>query len=232
MLFERIAPRYDLANTVLSAGMHRRWKRALVRTLGVGAGDLVLDAGTGTGDLARLAASRGARVIGVDLSPAMLRVAGRKLRPVRAGSRPEPGPGRDVTLVCGDVAHLPLAEGVMDAVMSAFVLRHLPDLGEAFREFRRVLAPGGRLAVLEFSRPDPRVRRLYDAFSIRVIPSLGGRLTGDRRAYEFLVRSIRTFAAPAQVAGVITSAGFAAVRRRPLSRGIATLYTGAADVSL
>ena len=220
-IFERIAPRYDLANTVLSLGLHRRWKLALIRALEVNAGDVVLDAGTGTGDLAHLAAARGARVIGVDMSAAMLAIAAQKA--VRA--RPAPRVGRKIALLRGDLSRLPLADGVASAVASAFVLRHLPDLGQAFRELRRVLVPGGRIAVLEFGTPRPWIRPFYNAFSFRVIPTLGGRLTGDPRAYEFLVRSIRSFPEPAHVAGIMQAAGFAAVRRRPLSGGIAVLYT-------
>ena len=209
---------------MLSLGLHRRWKLALIRALQVNAGDLVLDAGTGTGDLARLAASRGARVIGVDMSAAMLAVAAQQS--IRAG--PARGVGQKVALLRGDLSRLPLADGAVSAVASAFVLRHLPDLGEAFGELRRVLVPGGRIAVLEFGQPNPWIRPLYDLYSFRVIPSLGGRLTGDRDAYELLVRSIRSFPEPARVAGIMRAAGFAAARGRPLSGGIAILYTATA----
>ncbi|HEY6102903.1 MAG TPA: ubiquinone/menaquinone biosynthesis methyltransferase [bacterium] len=226
MIFESIAPRYDLANTVLSFGLHRRWKRTLVGALRLAAGDIVLDAGTGTGDLAYLAASMDARVIGIDLSPAMLEIAARKLtRP--APLRRPPATAR-LDLLRGDLLRLPLGDGAVTAVMSAFVLRHLANLEQAFGELRRVLAPGGRIALLEFSQPDGWIRLFYDTYSYRVIPPLGGRLTGDRRAYEVLIRSIRNFPAPAHVAHIVQGAGFVSVRRRPLTGGIATLYTATA----
>lgn len=209
--FERIARRYDFANTVLSLGLHRGWKRALIQTLSIQPGDLVVDAGTGTGDLAHLAAAQGARVVGVDLSPAMLSVAAQR--------------GGVLQLVRGDLCCLPLADRSAAAIGCAFVLRHLPDLREAFGEFRRVLAPGGRLAVLEFGRPASWLRPVYETLSARLIPLIGGWLTGDRGAYEFLVRSIRSFPEPDQVAAVLRSTGFRNVRWRPLAAGIAILHT-------
>lgn len=229
MNFEHIALRYDLANTVLSLGLHRRWKRALVeavlprpgariRRLRTEAAGFVLDAGTGTGDLALLAVSGGARVIGVDMSPAMLRMAGR--RSDRSGMK--------IALIRGDLSNLPLADGTVTSVMSAFVLRHLPDLGQAFGELRRVLISGGRIALLEFGRPRRWLRPLYEGYSYGVLPRLGGWLTGDRAAYEFLVRSIRLFPEPTYVARLMQAAGFADVRWRALSGGIAMLYTATA----
>jgi len=137
-----------------------------------------------------------------------------------------PPTGRMVRLIRGDLSHLPLASGSVTAVASAFVLRHLPDPGQVFREFRRVLVPGGRVAVLEFGRPAPWLRPLYDAYSVALVPAVGGLLTGDRGAYEFLVRSIRTFPEPAQIAGVMSGAGYRDVRWRPLDAGIAILYLG------
>jgi demethylmenaquinone methyltransferase/2-methoxy-6-polyprenyl-1,4-benzoquinol methylase len=139
-----------------------------------------------------------------------------------------PAGGR-IDFVRGDILSLPVDDGAVIAVMSAFVLRHLPDLVQAFAELRRVLASGGRMAVLEFSRAGRWIRPLYDAYSFRAIPSLGGRLTGDRAAYEFLIRSIRNFPAPAHVAHIMQGAGFVSVRQRPLTGGIATLYTATAS---
>jgi demethylmenaquinone methyltransferase/2-methoxy-6-polyprenyl-1,4-benzoquinol methylase len=231
MRFERIAPRYDLTNSVLSLGLHRRWKRLLIRSLALRPGGTLLDAGTGTGDLALLAASHGARVVGVDLSARMLGIAARRIATANltsAGGSIARAAGPKIWLVRGDLSGLPLATSSVTAVASAFVLRHLPHLHQVFQEFRRVLAPGGRVAILEFGRPAPWLRPIYDALSVTLIPLVGGLLTGDREAYRFLVRSIRTFPEPSHVAAVMTEAGFDEVRWRPIDAGIAVLYVGSA----
>jgi demethylmenaquinone methyltransferase/2-methoxy-6-polyprenyl-1,4-benzoquinol methylase len=237
MRFERIASRYDLANAVVSLGQHRRWKRLLIRVLNPRPGETLLDAGTGTGDLALLAARTGASVVGVDVSPKMLEVAAQRVvrSPTRilgrrvAGERDIAQAGRTIRLIRGDVSQLPLGNGSVTAVASAFVLRHLPDLTQVFAEFRRVLAPGGRVTVLEFGQPALRLRPIYDAFSVTMIPLVGGLLTGDRDAYEFLVRSIRTCPEPAQVAGIMARAGFTRVRWQAIDLGVAVLYAGSTE---
>jgi demethylmenaquinone methyltransferase/2-methoxy-6-polyprenyl-1,4-benzoquinol methylase len=201
-------------------------------------GELVLDGGTGTGDLAMLAARKGASVVGVDLSPKMLEIAAervahyspRTLQDPRGLARATAPPGgRAIKLIQGDISHLPLASGSVTAVASAFVLRHLPDLSQVFGEFRRVLGPGGRVAVLEFSQPVPWFRPVYATLSATLIPLVGGLLTGDRGAYKFLVRSIQTFPLPAQVAGMMTRAGFTRVLWRPIDLGVAVLYVGSTE---
>lgn len=248
--FERIASRYDLTNAVLSLGRHRRWKHLLIRALDLRPGEILLDAGTGTGDLALIAAARGASVVGVDLSPTMLAVAVQRLardtggvphaRRGRVRRRPAPGglePGTEsipegkdaaIRLIRADLSCLPLADASVTAVASAFVLRHLPDLSQAFREFRRVLVPGGRVALMEFGRAAPWLRPVYDALSVTLIPLIGGMLTGDRDAYRFLVRSIRAFPEPAQVAGILAGAGFDRAHWRSVDAGVAVIYLGRA----
>ena len=237
MRFERIASRYDLANAILSLGQHRRWKRLLIRVLNPRPGEILLDAGTGTGDLAVLAARTRASVVGVDVSPKMLEIAAQRVVRSPTQTLRDTGPaegmaapaGRAIRLIRGDVSHLPLATGSVTAVASAFVLRHLPDLPQVFGEFRRVLVSGGRVAVLEFSQPVPWVRPVYDALSVTMIPLVGGLLTGDRDAYEFLVRSIRAFPEPAQVAGIMARAGFTRVRWQAIDLGVAVLYAGSTE---
>jgi demethylmenaquinone methyltransferase/2-methoxy-6-polyprenyl-1,4-benzoquinol methylase len=234
MRFERIASRYDLANAVVSLGQHHRWKRLLIRVLDLRPGETLLDAGTGTGDLALMAARTGVSVVGVDVSPKMLAIAAQRVARSSAqilgarGGR-ERSMGQTIRLIRGDVSQLPLGNGSVTVVASAFVLRHLPDLTQVFGEFRRVLAPGGRVALLEFGQPVLWLRPVYDAFSVTMIPLLGGLLTGDRGAYEFLVRSIRTFPEPAHVAGIMARAGFARILWRAIDLGVAVLYAGYVD---
>jgi demethylmenaquinone methyltransferase/2-methoxy-6-polyprenyl-1,4-benzoquinol methylase len=209
--FPRIARRYDLANTVLTGGSHQRWKRRAVAAAEVRPGQWVLDAGTGTGDLARLATARGARVIGVDLAPAMLAIARRR------------GPA-SARWVVADVAALPFRAGTFDVVLTGFTLRHPASLDGTLRELRRVLAPGGRLVVLEFGRPpSPLVRALYRLYAA-FIPAIGGALTGHRAAYAYLVRSIRRFPPQHELAARLRAAGFDAVAYRNLTGGIAAIH--------
>jgi demethylmenaquinone methyltransferase/2-methoxy-6-polyprenyl-1,4-benzoquinol methylase len=164
----------------------------------------------------------------------MLGVAARRIAPVAgrgsigADESTVQASGRKIWLVRGDLSGLPLANSSVTAIASAFVLRHLPHLRQVFQDFRRVLAPGGRVAVLEFGRPAPWLRPIYDTLSVTLIPLVGGLLTGDREAYRFLIHSIRTFPEPPQVAAVMAESGFAEVRWRPIDAGIAVLYVGSA----
>jgi len=212
-LFASIARRYDLVNTILSAGLHLVWKRRAVAHAVLRRGDRVLDAGVGTGDLSHLALAAGASVIGTDVSLEMLTLARLKLN--RASFR----------CVGGDLSQLPFGADSFDAVLTAFTLRHPTDLDEALRELRRVLAPGGRLVILEFARPTrPLVAAAYRAYSA-LIPVLGGWLAGDADAYAYLVESIQRFPAQALLAERLKAAGFRDVVYRNLTGGIVAIYT-------
>lgn len=212
-LFAPIARRYDLANTVLSAGLHHVWKRQAIAAAGVQPGERVLDAGTGTGDLAELAVGRGALVTAVDASLDMLRIAKRR-RPA----------GR-LTWVGGDITNLPFRSAWFDIVLTGFTLRHPTNLDEGLRELKRVLAPAGRLVILEFARPiRPFVRAAYRAYSA-LIPAIGGWVTGDPDAYAYLVESIRRFPGQVVLAKALSEVGFAAVAYRNLSGGIVAIHT-------
>ncbi|MDR7418999.1 MAG: bifunctional demethylmenaquinone methyltransferase/2-methoxy-6-polyprenyl-1,4-benzoquinol methylase UbiE [Armatimonadota bacterium] len=217
--FHGIAHRYDLLNTILSGGVHYRWKRAAVEAAHLRPGGIGLDVCCGTGDLlVRMASVVGAsgRTVGLDFAPGMLAVAR-----ARAGARVR---GR-VSLVCGDAEALPAADGSVDAVTIAFGLRNLARPEQALREFRRVLRPGGRLVILEFGRPPQRwVRGLYDVYSRTIIPRLGGWLSGRPDAYQYLHDSIRAWPDPETLAGLVRSAGFADVRYRLFTGGIAVLH--------
>lgn len=219
-MFDRIAPRYDLLNRLLSAGTDRRWRRAAVDFLEAPAGARVLDLCTGTADLLIEALGRDAvrRGAGVDLSGAMLALGQRKLE--RRGLA-----GR-AWLSAGDAERLPLRSGSFDAALVGFGIRNVADVGAALAEVRRVLRPGGRLVVLEFSNPEGVLGALYRLYFRGVLPRVGGLISGDAAAYAYLPDSVERFPAPAEFAALLERAGFRDVRRRPLSLGIAHLHRG------
>ena len=219
--FHGISRRYDLLNTLLSGGVHLLWKRAAVEAAGLWSGGLGLDVCCGTGDLlarmARVVGDRG-RAVGVDFAVGMLDTAKRRAQ-AKALSR--------VALVCGDAESLPLGEATTDAVTVAFGLRNVAHPEQALGEFYRVLKPGGRLVILEFGRPRARlVRGLYDLYSRTIIPRFGGWLSGRRDAYQYLHDSIRAWPDPESLSAMIREAGFAGVRYRLLTGGIAVLHLG------
>lgn len=218
-LFESVAGRYDLMNDLMSGGLHRLWKAALLDWLAPRPGWTVVDAAGGTGDVARGLLRRAAvRAVVCDPSPAMLE-AGRD-RAVDAGIV------SGIDFLCGRAEALPMASATADAVTIAFGLRNVTDRAAALAEFRRVLKPGGRLACLEFAQPTlPGLAPLYDAYSFRVLPALGALVAGNRGAYRYLVESIRTFPDREELAAELRAAGLGAVRCRDLSGGIVALHT-------
>jgi demethylmenaquinone methyltransferase/2-methoxy-6-polyprenyl-1,4-benzoquinol methylase len=223
-VFDSVAARYDLMNDLMSFGVHRLWKAAMVDWLAPRPGQTVLDVAGGTGDIAlrvleRAKAAGGrAFVMVLDLSPAMLRT-GRD----RAIDR---GRLDGLAWVAGDAEELPLPERAVDAYTIAFGLRNVTRIDRALAEARRVLKPGGRFLCLEFSHVDPRpLAALYDLYSFRAIPAMGAIVTGDRDAYRYLVESIRQFPRQAELARMIEAAGLERVRVRKLSGGIAALHS-------
>ena len=214
-MFDRIAPRYDRLNRLLSAGLDRRWRRAAVEAIGLGPGDRVLDLACGTGDLAELAAQRGARVVGVDFARQMLSGARRRRVPAQ--------------LVQADCARLPLREGFATAAVCGFALRNFVSLEEIFAELARVLAPGGRVALLDVDRPQGRWLRAGHSFYFdNVVPLVGG-LLSDRAAYAYLPQSTSYLPAPAELSRLLARAGFRDVVRRSLLFGAAQLVTAARE---
>ena len=221
-MFARIARRYDLANRLLSAGLDAGWRRHLVAAVRRAQPRDVLDLATGSGDVAfalARALPSGTRITGVDFCQPMLDEAEKKKS------------ARDahVTFRPGDGLALPLAAASVDAVTIAFGLRNMADRGRALREMRRVLRPGGRLFVLEFSQPARWFRPLYFFYMRRLAPSIAGWLTGDRAAYEYLCNSIDEFPAREALAGEIRAAGFARVAARGYTLGVVALHEAAAD---
>lgn len=218
--FNSVAQVYDFMNSLLSFGIHHAWKREAVRMLGLKPGERVLDVCGGTGDLAILAAQRtGPRggVVIYDINRAMI-TAG---LPKVIGT---PLEGR-IRHVQGDAEQIAFPEGSFDAVMVGFGIRNVTRMRQGFSEMCRVLAPGGRLLCLEFSRPAwPMFRWLYDMYSFHIMPLIGEFVAGSRRAYTHLPESIRMFPLPEELSGMLREAGFRRVAYRRFTNGIAVAH--------
>jgi demethylmenaquinone methyltransferase/2-methoxy-6-polyprenyl-1,4-benzoquinol methylase len=224
-MFDAIAPRYDSLNHLLSAGIDRRWRRRAIRALRLTGTERVLDLCTGTGDLGMAAARArppAASVIGVDFAGAMLGVARQKIARARLD-----GP---VRLIRGDAVRIPLASGSVDCVTMAFGIRNVEDTRGACAEIRRVLAPGGRAAILEFAMPTlPLVRQAYRWYFSRILPRVGRAVSRHDAAYGYLPASVGAFATPGEFVKLLRHCGFGAVTAEPLTLGIVYLYTAARD---
>lgn len=211
-MFERIAPRYDALNRLLTLGLDQRWRRLALDAVEAGAGDRLVDLATGTGDLAEMAAARGARVIGVDYTRGMLRGAQRRAVPAH--------------LVQADAERLPLAPESASVLVCGFSLRNFVSLAAVFREMARVLVPGGRIALLDVDTPGPRlVRAGHALYFDGLVPRIGA-LLSDRDAYRYLPRSVSYLPPRAELLGLLHDTGFGALRHRPLGLGTAQLVTG------
>ena len=227
-MFDRVAPRYDLANTVFSLGQDKGWRQAAATATRLAAGEVAVDVACGTGALTRELQTMApeALVLGVDFSHGMLARA----RPTgEAQSAPPDPPQPSLRLAAGDALALPLADASVDVVTIAFGLRNLPEPGQGLLEFRRVLRPGGRLVVCEFSAPVvPVFREVYRRYLTRLMPVAARRLTSDPEAYQYLARSIGAWPDQPGLARWMQEAGFTSVAWRNLSGGIVALHRGAA----
>jgi demethylmenaquinone methyltransferase/2-methoxy-6-polyprenyl-1,4-benzoquinol methylase len=220
-MFSAIAPRYDLLNRLLSAGRDRAWRRTAVRATALPPGGRLLDVCTGTGDMALEAARQyaGSRIVGVDFSPPMV-VLGRA-KAARAGL------GNRVALQVASAEALPCPDGAFDAVTVAFGLRNVPDRRQGLREMHRVLRPGGRAVVLEFTTPPNRLfRQLYLWYFHRVLPRIGRLISGHRSAYDYLPASVADFPPPEGVAAWMRETGFRDVSFRLMTCGIVAIHVG------
>ena len=220
-VFNSVASNYDLMNDLMSAGVHRVWKNAMMDWLAPRDGQHLLDVAGGTGDVAFRFLDRapGARVTVCDMTESML-VEGRK----RADAVDK---ADRLAWVTGDAMALPFADNSFDRYTISFGIRNVTRIPDALAEARRVLRPGGRLMVLEFSQlPVPALQWAYDRYSFNVIPPLGQVVAGDRDSYQYLVESIRRFPDQDTFAAMIRDAGFARVQYRNLSLGIAALHSG------
>jgi demethylmenaquinone methyltransferase / 2-methoxy-6-polyprenyl-1,4-benzoquinol methylase len=210
-MFDGVARRYDLTNTVLSFGQDRRWRRATRAALAPQPGEWVLDLAAGTGVSTEELASSGAYAVGADLSVGMLS-AGRRTRP-------------DLPLLAGDALALPFRDAAFDAVTISFGLRNVVDVDGALRELARVTRPGGRLVVCEFSRPTVRpLRTVYLSYLMRALPEVARRVASNPDAYVYLADTIRAWPDQVALAGRIAATGWTRVGWRNLTGGIVALH--------
>jgi demethylmenaquinone methyltransferase/2-methoxy-6-polyprenyl-1,4-benzoquinol methylase len=221
-VFSSVAERYDLMNDLMSFGIHRLWKRYFVATSGVKPGDRVLDLAGGTGDIAALlharVGERGSIVLG-DINDAMLRVGRDRLI--------DRGLVRGLEFVQMNAEALPCPDASFDLVTMAFGLRNVTDKQRALQEMRRVLRPGGRGLVLEFSEVQPRwFRPLYDFHGFQVLPRLGRLIAGDSESYQYLAESIRKHPPQEALKAMMVKAGFERCDYRNLSAGIVAIHSG------
>ena len=217
-MFDRIAPVYDVMNRVMTAGLDIRWRRFAAESA-VRRGDRVLDAACGTGDLALADLKAGAaKVTGIDFSAAMLARARRK-----TGARKDA-----LEWVEGDMLALPFADGTFDAATVGFGVRNVADLELGLRELRRVLRPGGRLAILEITQPRGALRPFFSLWFDRVVPALGKVLPGGS-AYSYLPASVKRFPDAETLAQMLRECGFGDVRFRLLAGSIVALHTGTSE---
>jgi demethylmenaquinone methyltransferase/2-methoxy-6-polyprenyl-1,4-benzoquinol methylase len=218
--FNRVAPKYDFMNTLLSLGIHYVWKRQAVRMLGLKPGQRVLDVCGGTGDLSILAARRvlpQGQVVLYDINRAMM-ITGRA-----TGSHRETR--RSIGYVQGDAEALAFPDASFDAAMVGFGIRNLTRMEAGFREMYRVLRPGGRMLCLEFSKPVwPWFRLLYDFYSFRIMPALGQLLAGSSESYACLPETIRMFPLPEELCHILSRIGFSDITCKLMTNGIAAAH--------
>jgi demethylmenaquinone methyltransferase / 2-methoxy-6-polyprenyl-1,4-benzoquinol methylase len=220
--FNRVAPKYDFMNSVLSFGIHHAWKRTAIRMLALKPGDQLLDVCGGTGDLAVLSAARtgdDGHVFIYDINRAMM-TTGR--------GRPENQENRQcIHYIEGDAEQIACGENRFDAAIVGFGIRNLTHLEKGFQEMYRVLKPGGKVMCLEFSKPtNPLFRWLYDFYSFNIMPFAGSILAGSPQSYACLSQTIRMFASPDELKTILENIGFEAVSYKRLTNGIAVIHMG------
>jgi demethylmenaquinone methyltransferase/2-methoxy-6-polyprenyl-1,4-benzoquinol methylase len=208
-MFDRIAPRYELVNRVMTLGLDAGWRRRAVREMHLQPGARVVDLGCGTGDLCRVLGRAGLRAVGVDMAAGML---------ARAHT--------SAPLVRADALQLPLGDGSIDGAISGFALRNVVDIGACFAEAARVIRPGGRAVFLEVSEPPSTlVRRAHALYFRRIVPMIGG-LLSDRRAYQYLPASTAYLPSPDELLRLLSGSGFVRCHRVQLGAGAAQLLIG------
>jgi len=220
--FNRVAPKYDLMNSILSIGLQHVWKRASVRLMNIHPGDRVIDVCGGTGDLAILAAmgaGSSGRVVIYDFNRAMMN-AGR----TKTNSEREIAP---IAHVQGDAEYIAFPDNTFEAAMVGFGIRNVTHLQKGFSEMHRVLRPGGKIMCLDFSKPtNSFFRGLYDFYSFNVMPFLGGLIVGSAQSYTCLSETIRMFPLPDELSEILEKIGFEKVSYKRMTNGIAVAHVG------
>jgi len=243
-MFVRIARHYDLMNRLMTFGRDQAWRRYTTSQVGLGSRSLgsqgrkperVLDVATGTGDLALevLRQYPDAQVLALDFVAEMLALAQRKAAaeqedPVQQPDPSSPTPNRrSPSLLAGDALRIPFGDGAFDAIVTGFALRNVTDIPAAFAEMARVTRPGGRLACLEIAKPSaPLVRHLFAFYFYRIVPLVGGWITGERAAYTYLPHSLTLFLTPKKIAEVMRQTGWQEVRYKRLMLGTVAVHVG------
>ena len=220
-VFDSVASRYDIMNDLMSGGMHRLWKRYTIQHANARPGHVILDLAGGTGDLARefarIVGERG-RVVLADINAAMLEHGRRRLV--------DAGVAGNVELAQVDAEELPFADNTFDRISIAFGLRNVTDKEGALAEMNRVLKPGGKVLILEFSEPSRALKPAYDLYSFKVLPLLGRLIAKDPESYQYLAESIRMHPDQETLLGMMQDAGFERCRYNNLTAGIVALHTG------
>jgi demethylmenaquinone methyltransferase/2-methoxy-6-polyprenyl-1,4-benzoquinol methylase len=231
-VFHKVAGRYDLMNDLMSAGLHRLWKEAMVAQLPLPRSPASrpyahLDVAGGTGDVAFRVLDRGEEKAPGKVAVTVLDINGEMLKVGRERAAKRYPQGAALEFIQGNAEDLPFEDRSFDGYTIAFGIRNVPRIQKALNEAYRVLRPGGRLLVLEFSPVEtPLLDRIYDAYSFNVIPPMGGLVTGDPEPYRYLVESIRKFPNAARFCEMIREAGFARVSNTPMSGGVVQLHAG------
>jgi demethylmenaquinone methyltransferase/2-methoxy-6-polyprenyl-1,4-benzoquinol methylase len=220
-VFDSVAGNYDIMNDLMSGGLHRLWKRRTIEQAAVRKGHVVLDLAGGTGDLAKefakLVGPQG-HVVLADINAAMLRQGRRRMV--------DAGVAGNLSIAQVDAQNLPFADGTFDRITIAFGLRNVTDKDAALRSMFRVLKPGGKLLILEFSKPNEAVKPAYDLYSFKVLPMLGKFVANDADSYQYLAESIRMHPDQETLLGMLTDAGFERARFQNLAGGIVALHSG------
>ncbi len=220
-VFDSVASRYDVMNDLMSAGLHRLWKRYTIDQAAIKPGNVVLDLAGGTGDLAQKfshGVGKDGHVILADINAAMLQQGRSRLI--------DAGVSGNVTIAQVDAQSLPFADGSFDCITMAFGLRNVTDKDRALESMFRVLRPGGKAMILEFSEPNKAIKPAYDLYSFKVLPSIGKLVAGDSDSYQYLAESIRMHPDQETLKTMMESAGFERCRYHNLAAGIVALHIG------
>ncbi|MDH4314458.1 MAG: bifunctional demethylmenaquinone methyltransferase/2-methoxy-6-polyprenyl-1,4-benzoquinol methylase UbiE [Gammaproteobacteria bacterium] len=220
-VFDSVASRYDLMNDLMSGGLHRLWKRFTIEQAAAKRGQSVLDLAGGTGDLARVFAGKvgaGGTVVLADINDSMLREGRRRLV--------DAGVGGDVSIAQVNAESLPFSDASFDCITIAFGLRNVTDKEAALASMYRVLKPGGKALILEFSRPADAIRPMYELYSFKVLPLMGKLVTNDEQSYRYLAESIRMHPDQDTLLAMMQDAGFERCRFHNLAGGIVALHVG------